>query len=88
MSTIVSYLGSNAFKFKDNVEPGEGMVYSTRTGVWEERDVAEKEGLMGYEAGETATPGVTCNLRAIRLGRAMEGTTTRWLGALLRASQT
>ena len=87
MPTIVSYLGSNAFKFKDNGEPGEGMVYSTRTGVWEEPDGSEKEGLMGYEAGETETPGVTCNQRAIHLDRAMEGNTMRWLGALMRASQ-
>ena len=87
MPTIVSYLGSNAFKFKDNGEPGEGIIYSTRTSVWEEPDVAEKEGLMGFEEGETHTPGVTCIQRAIRLGRAMEGNTMRWLNALLRASQ-
>ena len=87
MPTIVFYLGSNAFKFKDNGGLGERMVYGTRTGLWEEPDVAEKEGLMGYEAGETATSGVTENQLAIRLGRAMEGNTMRWLGALLRASQ-
>ena len=59
MPTIVSYLCSNAFTFRDNGTPGEGMVYSTRMGMWEEPDVAEKEGLMGYEAGETETRSVT-----------------------------
>lgn len=48
MPTIVSYLGSNAFTFKNNGALGEGMVYDTRAGVWEESDVEEKERLMGY----------------------------------------
>ena len=42
--------------------------------------------LLGYAAGDTAVPGVTENERAIRLGRALEGNTMRWLGAYLHAS--
>ena len=61
------------------------MVYSTRTGVWEGPDVAEKERLMGYEAGVTETPGITENQRFIP-SKAMMGKTMRWLGAFLRAS--
>ena len=53
MPTRVSYLGSNAFTFNDNGAPGEGIVYDTRAGVWEEPDVREKERLMVYEAEET-----------------------------------
>ena len=44
------------------------MVFGTRTGEREEPDVAEKERLMEYEAGETEPPGVTENQRSIRLG--------------------
>lgn len=63
------------------------MVCNTRISVWEEPNVTGKEPLMGYVAGETETPGVTEEQRAIRLGRAMDGHTMRWLGALLHASQ-
>ena len=87
MPTIVSYLGSNAYTFKNNGALGEGMVYNIHMDVWEEPDVAEKELLMGYKAGETETRGVMRNQRAIRLGRAMDGHTMRWLGALMQASQ-
>ena len=36
MPTIVSYFGNNAFKPKDNGEPGERMVYNTLNRVWED----------------------------------------------------
>lgn len=65
---LYSYLGSNALIFNDNGALGEGKVYHTQDGVWEERDVVEKRRLMGYKAGETATPGVTSNQHAIRVG--------------------
>ena len=47
----------------------------------------EKELLLGYAAGDQSAPGVTEAERAIRLGRALEGNTMRWLGAYLHASQ-
>ena len=43
--------------------------------------------LLGYAAGDTAAPMVAEAERAIRLGRALEGNTMRWLGAYLHASQ-
>ena len=43
--------------------------------------------LLGYAAGITSAAGVTEAERAIRLGRALEGNTMRWLGAYLHVSQ-
>ena len=48
------------------------MVFGTRTGEWEEPDVAEKERLMGYEVGETERENHCHTPR-----RAMEGNTVR-----------
>ena len=87
MPTIVSYLESNAFRRKDNGAPGEGQLFNITTKLWEEPDAEEKELLLGYQRGETATPGITEDQRAIRLGRALDGNTMRWLGAFLHASQ-
>ena len=87
MPTIVSYLRSNAFRTKLNGEPGEGEVYNIQTLQWEEPDVEEKELLLGFRLDDTATPGVTSAARAIRIGRALEGNTMRWLGAFLHAAQ-
>ena len=87
MPTLVSYLKSNAFRAKDSGAPGEGEVFNIISNIWEEPDAEEKELLMGYSAGDTAAPGVSDEDRAIRLGRALEGNTMRWLGALLYASQ-
>ena len=87
MPTVVSYLRSNAFKPKGNGNPGEGEVFNTGSLEWEEPDAEEKEILLGYAAGDTSAPGVTEVERAIRLGRALEGNTMRWLGAYLHASQ-
>lgn len=53
------------------------MVYDTRTGVWEEPNVAEKECLMRYQTGDTEAPGVTKEQQAVSLGRAMDGHTMR-----------
>ena len=86
MPTVVSYLRSNAFRPMENGNPGEGEVFNTETLEWEEPDVEEKEMLLGYAAGDTTAPGVTQEERAIRLGRALEGNTMRWLGAYLHAS--
>ena len=86
MPTVVSYLRSNAFRPKDNGNPGEGEVFNTQSLEWVEPDTEEKEQLLGYAAGDTAAPGVTDAERAIRLGRALEGNTMRWLGAFLHAS--
>ena len=87
MPTVVSYLHSNAFRPKENGNPGEGEVFNTNSLEWEEPDAEEKEMLLGYVAGDTATEGVTESERAIRLGRALEGNTMRWLGAYLHAGQ-
>ena len=86
MPTIVSYLESNAFRSKPCGAPGEGQVYNIITETWEEPDAEEKESLLGFMRGDTAAPGVTEDQRAIRLGRALDGHTMRWLGAFLHAS--
>ena len=87
MPTVVSYLRSNAFRPKENGNPGEGEVFNTTSLEWEEPDTEEKKALLGFAAGDTSAPGVTESERAIRLGRALEGNTMRWLGAYLHASQ-
>ena len=87
MPTVVSYLRSNAFRPKENGNPREGEVFNTTSLEWEEPDTEEKEELLGFAAGDTLAPGVTESERAIRLGRALEGNTMRWLGAYLHASQ-
>ena len=87
MPTVVSYLGSRAFRPKENGNPGEGEVFNTESNLWEELDAEEKEQLMGYTPGDTAAAGVSEADRAIRLGRALEGNTMLWLGAYLHASQ-
>ena len=87
MPTVVSYLRSNAFRPKENGNPGEGEVFNTSSLEWEEPRAEEKEMLLGYTAGDASAPGVMESERAIRLGRALEGNTMRWLGAYLHASQ-
>ena len=87
MPTVVSYLHSNAFRAKDSGAPGEGQVFNNISNDWEEPDAEERELLLGYSAGDTAAPGVSEEDRAIRLGRALEGNTMRYLGAILHASQ-
>ena len=87
MPTVVSYLRSNAFRPKENGNPGEGEVFNTSSLEWEEPDADEKEMLLGYATGDTSAPGVTETERAIRLGRALEGNTMRWMSAYLHASQ-
>ena len=62
-------------------------MYNLHTDTWEEPDATEKELLLGFYAGDTVTSGVTEDQRAIRLGRALDGNTMRWLGAFLHASQ-
>ena len=86
MPTVVSYLGSRAFKPKQNGNLGEGQVFNKESNLREEPDATEKELLMGYTAGDTAATEVSEADRSIRLGRALEGNTMRWLGALLHAS--
>ena len=75
MPTIVSYLRSNAFRPKSSGSPGEGEVFNIHTNLWEEPDAEEKEELLGSQRGGS------------RLGRALDETTMRWLGAFLHASQ-
>ena len=87
MPTVVSYLQSNAFRPKENGAPREGQVYNTKIGQWEEPDADEKEQLLGYNPVDTFTPGVSDKDRAIRMGRALDGHSMRWLGAFLHASQ-
>ena len=87
MPTVVPYLRSNPFRPKVNGNPGEGEVLNIHTNFWEEPDAAEKEMLLGFQQGDTAALCVTEDHRAIRLGWALDGTTMRWLGAFLHASQ-
>ena len=86
MPTVVSYLRSNAYRPKSNGSPGEGEVFNVHTDTWEEPDVEEKEALLGFHRGKIAAPGITDNQRSIRLGRALDCTTMKWLGAFLHAS--
>ena len=85
MPTIVSYLRSNAFRAKVNGDPGEGQLFNLHTNTWEEPDVNEKEMLLGFQPNSTNAPRVSGDQRAIRLGRALDGTTMRWMGAFLGA---
>ena len=87
MPTLVSFLRSNAFRTKITGGSGEGEAFNKTTGVWEEPEVEEKEELMGYVRGATATMNITENQRSIRIGRALDGTTMRWLGAFMAAKQ-
>ena len=87
MPTLLSFLRSNAFRTKQNSKPGEKEVYNNITRVWEEPEVEEKEALMGYARGVTSTSNVTENQRSIRIGRALDGNTMRWLGAFMAAKQ-
>lgn len=87
MPTVVSYPKSNAYRQKDNGAPGEGEVFNLHTNEWEEPDADEKELLLGYSRGDTSAPGVSDAERAVRLGRALDAHTMRWLGATLHASQ-
>lgn len=80
--TMVSYLGSNAFRPKANGELSEGEVHNTITEAWEEPDMEEEQQL-GYQRGDPDPPGVTAHQRAIRLGRALDGNTMRLLGAFM-----
>ena len=61
-------------------------MYNIITDEWEEPDAKEKERLPGYAAGDTASLGVSEEDRAIRIGRALDGSTMRELGAILHAS--
>ena len=74
------------FRPKDDRAPGEGEVFNIVTNEWEEPDAKEKEMLLGYTLGDTTAAGVSDEDRAIRLGRALDGNTMRWLGAILHAS--
>ena len=86
MPTVVSYLQSNAFRAKANGAPVEGRVFNVQIDQWEEPDVQEKELFLGFHVNNIAAPGVTTNARAIRIGRALDSNTMRWLGAFLHAS--
>ena len=87
MPTIVSYLLSHAFRPKENGTPGEGQVFNMMSNNWEEPDAEEKEMLLGFNRGDTAAIGVSDEERSIRIGRALDANTMRWLGAILHASQ-
>ena len=85
MPTVVSYLRSNAFRTKMSGAPSEGQVFNVQTDLWEEPIVLEKELLLEFRADDTAASGVTADARAIRIGRALDANTMRWLGAFLNA---
>ena len=83
---LVSYLQSNAFREKANESPGEGQVFNIHTRIYKEPDVTEKEMLLGFQPNSTYVAGVSRDQRAIRLGRALDGSTMAWFGAFLHAS--
>ena len=87
MPTVVSYPRFNAYRPQDNGAPGEGELFNTYTNKWEEPNADEKELLLGYSRGDTAALGVTNAKRSMRLGRALDAHTMRWLGAMLHANQ-
>ena len=87
MPTIISYLLSNALRPKENGTPGEGQVFNIVSNTWEEPNAEEKEMLLGYNRGDTQAAGVSDEERSIRIGRALDANTMRWLGAILHASQ-
>lgn len=62
------------------------MVFNTLTRVWEEPNVTQKELLLGIQVGDTEASGVMGAQRVVRLGRAIDGHTMRWLGVLLHAN--
>ena len=86
MPTVVSYPRSNAYRQKDNGAPGEGELFNKLTSEWEDPDAEEKELLLGYSRGDIATPGVFDPERCLRLGRALDAHTMRWLSATLHVS--
>ena len=64
-----------------------GQVFNMVSNKWEEPDAEEKEMLLGFNRGDTAAMGVSDEDRSIRIGRALDANTMRWLGAILHASQ-
>ena len=87
MPTVVPYLLSNAYRQKNDGAPGGGQLFNKHSNEWDEPDAEEKKQLLGYTPGDTAALGVSDEDRSIRLGRALDGNTMRWLGAILHASQ-
>ena len=87
MPTVGSYLLSNAFRPTENGTLGEGQVFNIVSNTWEELDAEEKEILLGFIRGDTAAVGVFDEERSIRIGRALDANTMRWMGEILHASQ-
>ena len=85
MPTIVSFPKSFAYRLQANNKPGEGQLWNTQTKCWEEPNIEEREQMMGYTVGSTSGGMATDIQRVIRIGRAMDGNTMRWLGAFLYA---
>ena len=79
--------GEQRFQDQGQRRAGGGPGFNIQMDMWEEPDVEEKERLLGFQVDDTATPGVTSTARAIRIRRALDATTMRWLGAFLHASQ-
>ena len=87
MPTIFSFLGSHAYRKKDNGLPGDGQLWNKRMKRWDEPSLMEREQMMGYRPDATYAGLATVAERAERLGRAMDANTMRWLGAFLHATQ-
>ena len=88
LPTIVTYPGSFAFRRRVNGTPGEGQLWDKTTHNWIEPTLREKEQLMGYRPDDTMGGLATDKQRAERLGQAMDGNTSRWMGAFLSAAHT
>ena len=87
MPTLVSFPRSHAYYPKEKGLPGEGQLWNTLCRRWEEPDISENEQLMGYSVGATLGGLTTEAERAPRLGQALDGSTMRWFGAFLHATQ-
>ena len=88
LPTIVTYPGSFVFQRRVNGIPGEVMLWDEITHNWMEPTLREKEQLMGYRVDDTMGGLATEQERAERLGQAMDGNTSRWMGAFLSAAHT
>ena len=87
MPTVVSYMRSNAYRKKENGEPGEGEVFNLAREEWEEPNCQEKEQMMGYMANETECPHqASPDERSMRLGRALDANVMLHFGAVLFAA--
>ena len=74
---MYAYTNITQIQRNKSFNPTKGEVYNTLTETWGKTTIEEKESLMGYTKGTTGAADITDNQRAIRIGRALDGTTMR-----------